>query len=71
MNDRTVWGTQKHRAGDLVKGDVIRDAYKKWNVVNELKVMDADYVSVRFQIPGSSLEVRKVALVDVQTAKPS
>lgn len=70
MTDRAVWGTRKYRAADLQVGDVIRDAYGKWDKVTAVKKMTDTYVRVEVEHL-SYLALRNVALVDVQYAKPS
>lgn len=69
MNDRVVWGTRDYRASDLMPGDVVRDRYGKWDLVEEVTADDR-YVRVKLRC-GSHIEVRDVALVSVQHAKPS
>lgn len=66
---RPVWGTQKHRAEDLIPGDVVRNKYGKWDVVIQVSV-GAQYVDVTTELGGTQL-VRTVHLLDVQVVKPS
>lgn len=69
LADRPVWRTQKHRGEDLIIGDVIRNRFGKWDVVTDVDPGDR-YVTVHTEV-GGAMEVRTVALVDVQVVKPS
>lgn len=68
--ERPVWGTRKHRAEDIVAGDVVRNTFGKWARVKSATTTDL-YTSISFDVPGTVLHVRDVHLVDVQIAKPS
>jgi hypothetical protein len=65
-----VYGTAKHRAEDLVPGDVIRNGYGKWDRVKRVASTSEHYVEVTFET-GSSIPLRTVHLVDVQIVRPS
>ena len=68
IDDRTVWTTRKLRFGDLRVGDVIHNAYGKWEAITEVRQGDP-YSTVKFRT--TALECANVHLVLVQTAKPS
>lgn len=69
---RAVYGTRKHRAQDLVEGDVVRNRFGKWDVVTEVLSYDGSphYVNVMTEVGGAQM-LRTVHLVDVQVVKPS
>lgn len=70
--DRPVYTTRKHRAGDLVPGDVSRDVFGKWDTVISVEKVTGtgNYVTIRHE-HGGTLTARAVSLEDVQTVKPS
>lgn len=70
--DRAVYTTRKHRAADLLPGDVTRNRFGKWDVVEQVATLgdDARYIEITFEVGGSIL-MRTVHLVDVQIPKPS
>lgn len=69
-DQRPVWGTRKHRAEDVVKGDVVRNTFGKWARVKTATTSQL-YTSITFDVPGAGLHCRDVHLIDVQIAKPS
>lgn len=69
LASRPIYTTRKHRAEDLVAGDVARNRFGKWDVVTSVKTTER-YVDVHFEVGGSVL-LRTVHLVDVQVVKPS
>lgn len=73
--DRPVYGTRKHRAEDLVSGDVVRNGHGRWDRIvaaspSSSKITEAKYVDVAFEV-GGMIQLRTVDLVDVQIVKPS
>jgi hypothetical protein len=70
---RPVYRTQKHRAQDLVEGDVIRNRYGKWDVVTEVHHDEDDlrYTGITTECGNGIWLRRSVDLVDVQVVKPS
>ena len=71
VGDRTIWCTVKIRALDIEVGDVIRNAFGKWDVVKSVNVhSDGWYVTAGCEV-GGGVTHRVVQLVDIQVAKPS